>query len=183
MVLLALILGITAVATPARAESDVLPRGGPVAERPESAARADVGVGRWRDLRVGMSAAEALATGKVERSEICSPLRLTRPWSRWAYLFFSDRKVNSIAIFGREERTATGAGRGTTLRRLRSQYADLSRLRHWGDVGDGIDYVFVRRQGRTITFQFRYGTDAGPGSHVAGMMVAGRRPQIFWEGC
>jgi len=155
------------------------------AESTRSAERAEVGFGRWRDLFIGMTIRQARRTGKIERVDTCGPWVLKERWARLANVVFysSDHRLHSVAVFGRGERTAVGAGIGTTLRQLRDLYGDLSSVRHWGPDDDGIDYVFVRREAGTITFQFRYGRDAGPGAHVQDMVVTARRPAIFYEGC
>lgn len=173
-------------ATPAGAvPSQVAPAGTPSSARlaAELAGRPEVGFGRWRDLHAGMTLRQARRTGKIKHVDTCGPWVLRRPWSRWAYASLYDGRLHSIAVFGADERTATGAGRGSTLQTLQDQYPDLSPVRHWGEEGDGIDYVFVRRDEGTITFQFRYGAQADEQSRVVLLMVTKRRPGVFWEGC
>jgi hypothetical protein len=172
--------------------------GAAVAAEPDAADRAPnvriVKPGQVGKGQVGMTIAEAMATGEFNRNvenPPCEPVRL-QPKGAWKnqYVVFARAKITGMAVFGTRPRTGTGLGVGSTVRELREVYGTrLSKPRvvgyeQWGlfvKLGKGADRKWL---GFLLGDAFPADGPLRPRDKVTLMGVSqGSRPDLLLDGC
>lgn len=165
----------------------------PSAERASAASGLTVRFQSWGPLELGMNHRQSLRTGMVTRKlGRCEPgyqmkkRFLERGFAVWRGTF-PRMHVRMIVVTGSVDRTASGAGEGTTLRGLRDMYGDRLRVRR-GSVlegqpskGDDLWVATVRKPHGALNFHFAYGPRPRAGSKVEYTVVA-RKATVYW-GC
>jgi hypothetical protein len=146
---------------------------------------AAIDIGRWRELRIGMSVRAAIATGMVtDHATGCDSRGLTKRWARRGWVSFgAGNRIDQMAIWSVKERTGDDLGVGSTLAELEATYPELSDVEYQEIEGYELPYVYLSNGASTLTFQFETDTQPGPDSAVGTMVLGGPDPQVLWVAC
>ena len=146
---------------------------------------AQVGVGRWRQLRIGMTVDAAVATGMVTRhAPVCGPIGLRPAWAKRGWVSFSPAsRLRMMAVWSPREHARGGTGVGSTVAEISAAYPGLRSVRYREVEGYSIPFMFVRVGARTLTFQFDADTEPTADTMVHVMVLGGKWPQVLWEAC
>lgn len=136
--------------------------------------------------KVGTTIKQAMRTGLFKREGQCGPLRPKGKLNGQFGTYVHRRHLIGMKIFGKNIRTAKGAGIGTRLRDLRSMYGKrLSQVRRT-KTPDPRWAVYLRHNKRWLGFLLggRPREHAHRWNKVIYMEVSrGKRPYLYGDGC
>jgi hypothetical protein len=144
---------------------------------------------------VGMTVAEAMATGQFDKNVAnppCDPVRL-QPKGAWRnqYVVFARARIKEMAVFGTRPRTKAGLGVGSTVREVREVYG--KRISAPRVAGFDQWALYVRRGKGTDRkwLGFLFGKTTAPEGKLRprhkvtlmGVTKGKRRPALMLDGC